>query len=63
MVHAAAIRSTGMSACLGIAERVMELLGEIGVQFGSEQALSAGPPPHSSQPWWSRSAAYRKGGE
>jgi glycerol-3-phosphate dehydrogenase len=63
MVHAAAIRSTGMSACLGIAARVMELLGEVGVQLGPEQALSAGPPPRSPQPWWSRSAAYREGGK
>ena len=43
MIHAAAIRSTGMSACFGIAERVTELLAEAGLELGDERAVSAGP--------------------
>ena len=59
MVHVAAIRSTGLSACLGIAEHVMELLREGGVGLGEEQPLRPAPPQApASEPWWMRSAAY-----
>jgi len=61
MVHAAAIRSTGLSAALGIAERVLELVAAAGVRLGEEQPLAAGPAPPPSMPWWRRSAAYREG--
>jgi glycerol-3-phosphate dehydrogenase len=63
IVHAAAIRSTGLSACLGIAEHVIGLLGEAGVAFGPEQPLRAGAissPP--AGPWWRRSADHWKAG-
>jgi glycerol-3-phosphate dehydrogenase len=51
LVHTAAIRSTGLSASLGIAEYVTSLLGL--------DALDPGPlppitPPPVPQPWWSR---------
>jgi glycerol-3-phosphate dehydrogenase len=61
LIHAAAIRSTGLSACLGIAEYVMELLGEVGVRLGEEQPLRPGKRPPASSPWWTRSAAYWAG--
>jgi glycerol-3-phosphate dehydrogenase len=61
LVHVAAIRSTGMSACLGIAEYVMEVVSEAGVQLGEKQPLRPGPRPRASHPWWMRSAAYWSG--
>ncbi len=61
MVHVAAIRSTGLSASLGIAEHVIGLLGDVGVELGEEQPLLPGPPPPRSEPWWRRSAAYWSG--
>jgi len=57
-VHAAAIRSTGLSAALAIAERVTELLAEMGVTIGSEGPLARGEPQLPSEPWWQRSARY-----
>jgi glycerol-3-phosphate dehydrogenase len=58
LVHAAAIRSTGLSAALAIAERVTELLADIGVPMGSEGPLDRGEPQLPSEPWWMRSARY-----
>ncbi len=58
LVHAAAIRSTGLSAALAIAERVTELLAEMGVTIGSEGPLARGEPQLPSEPWWQRSARY-----
>jgi glycerol-3-phosphate dehydrogenase len=50
LVNVAAIRSTGLSAALGIAERVAEL-----VVPGAEVApLRPGPPPPSRPDWWRR---------
>jgi glycerol-3-phosphate dehydrogenase len=58
MTLAAAIRSTGLSACFGIAERVMELLAQAGVELGAEEPLRPGPPSAPPKPWWRRSADY-----
>jgi glycerol-3-phosphate dehydrogenase len=58
LVHVAAIRSTGLSACLGIAEHVMGLLREVGVKLGAEQPLRSGPPRAAEMPWWQRSARH-----
>lgn len=58
LVHAAAIRSTGVSAALAIAERVTELLADIGVPMGRERPLDRGDPLLPSEPWWLRSARY-----
>ncbi len=58
MVNVAAIRSTGLSASLGIAEHVMGLLEQEGVALGAEAPLVAGPRPDSPEPWWARSAAH-----
>jgi glycerol-3-phosphate dehydrogenase len=59
LVHVAAIRSTGLSASLGIGERVTDIVGSLGVQLGPRAALKGGPSPHASGPWWRRTADYR----
>jgi glycerol-3-phosphate dehydrogenase len=61
LVHVAAIRSTGLSASLGIAERVTAIVGSLGVPLGPEAALQGGPVPHRDRPWWRRTAEYRAG--
>jgi glycerol-3-phosphate dehydrogenase len=58
LVNVAAIRSTGLSASLGIAERVTEIVRELGVSLGPEQPLVPGPTPTLDGPWWRRSASY-----
>jgi len=59
LVHAAAIRSTGLSASLGIAEHVMEFVSSLGVALGPEAPLKGGPVRRSDRPWWRRTAEYR----
>jgi glycerol-3-phosphate dehydrogenase len=58
LVNVAAIRSTGMTASLGIAERVCSIVEDLGVALGPEQPLSAGPPPARPGPWWRRTAEH-----
>jgi glycerol-3-phosphate dehydrogenase len=53
LIHAAAIRSTGLTASLAIAERVVELAG---LAQEDEAPLRAGAPPAASGPWWRRTA-------
>ncbi|MCW2986246.1 MAG: FAD-dependent oxidoreductase [Conexibacter sp.] len=54
LIHAAAIRSTGLTASLAIAERVVALAG-LGEE--PEAPLLAGPPPAAgATPWWRRTA-------
>jgi glycerol-3-phosphate dehydrogenase len=55
----AAIRSTGLSASLGIAEHVTQIVGSAGVALGPSDALGGGPSPTGDGPWWRRTAAYR----
>ena len=59
LVHVAAIRSTGLTASLGIAERVTAIVASLGVPLGPEAALKGGPVPHRDRPWWRRTADYR----
>ncbi|MEA2388908.1 MAG: glycerol-3-phosphate dehydrogenase [Thermoleophilaceae bacterium] len=54
LVNVAAIRSTGLTASLGIAERVCSLL-----ELGPERPLIAGAAPELPEPWWRRTARYR----
>jgi glycerol-3-phosphate dehydrogenase len=61
VVNVAAIRSTGLSASLGIAERVADIVGELGVSLGVRGELKPGPPPEIRGPWWRRTAAFRAG--
>ncbi len=55
LVNVAAIRSTGLSASLGIAEHVAELV----VPGAAAVPLVAGGAPPPSGPWWRRTATYR----
>ena len=59
LVNVAAIRSTGLSASLGIAERVCALVERLGVRLGPESALEPAQAPPASGPWWRRTAEYR----
>ncbi|MBV8943108.1 MAG: FAD-dependent oxidoreductase [Solirubrobacterales bacterium] len=59
LVNVAAIRSTGLSASLGIAERVAELVAALGVALGPERELEPGPTPAPRGSWWRRAAEYR----
>lgn len=59
LVNVAAVRSTGLTASLGIAEHVCGLVREHHLELGGEAPL---PPPReveSPGPWWRRSAEYR----
>ncbi len=57
LINVAAIRSTGLSASLGIAEHVCGLVEAAGVPLGDERALPAvAPPPAGREPWWERAA-------
>jgi glycerol-3-phosphate dehydrogenase len=58
VVHVAAIRSTGLSASLGIAEHVSSLVEEAGVRLGPEQAIPESSPIELDKPWWRRAAEY-----
>jgi len=58
LIHAAAIRSTGLTASLAIAERVVALAGlddrpEAELQPGAAAARGA------ATPWWRRSSEHR----
>lgn len=60
LINAAAIRSTGLTASLGIGERVAQLVAEQGVSLGPDRPLPPGDrPPDSGEPWWRR-ASRRK---
>jgi glycerol-3-phosphate dehydrogenase len=59
LVNVAAIRSTGLTASLGIAERVCRIVEEMGVTLREERPLRAGSPPPLERPWWRRTAEYR----
>jgi glycerol-3-phosphate dehydrogenase len=55
LVNVAAIRSTGLTASLGIAERVCRIvLGD-----RHERPLEPAPAPDADGPWWRRTAEFR----
>ena len=60
LVNVAAIRSTGLTASLAIAERVCAIVGELGVVLGLPRPLEPGPPTRVAVPWWRRTAEYRE---
>ena len=68
MYNVAAIRSTGLSSCLGLSEHVVSLLAERGLEFetdrhggrtaqGHAAPILDGDPP---RPWWERLNALRR---
>ncbi len=59
LVNVAAIRSTGLTASLGIAQRVAEIVGSLGVALGPERKLKPGVPAAIPGPWWRRTAEFR----
>ncbi|TML00311.1 MAG: FAD-dependent oxidoreductase [Actinobacteria bacterium] len=59
LVNVAAIRSTGLSASLGIAERVCSIVASVGVGLGPERELLAGQLETPQEPWWRRAAGGR----
>jgi glycerol-3-phosphate dehydrogenase len=64
LVNVAAIRSTGLSASLGIGEYVAKLVARDGVLMGDQRALAAPEPerePDGADPWWRRTAREKLG--
>jgi glycerol-3-phosphate dehydrogenase len=59
LVNVAAIRSTGLTASLGIAEHVTGIVAELGIELGPEAPLEPAPAPPTEGPWWRRVAEYR----
>jgi glycerol-3-phosphate dehydrogenase len=60
LVNVAAIRSTGLTASLAIAERVCAIVGELGVVLGLPRPLEPGSPARVAGPWWRRTAEHRE---
>jgi glycerol-3-phosphate dehydrogenase len=61
LINVAAIRSTGLTASLGIAERVAGLVAAAGVDLGPEEELKTASAPELHGAWWRRTAEYRAG--
>jgi glycerol-3-phosphate dehydrogenase len=57
LINVAAVRSTGLTASLGIAEHVAGLVEAQGVALGEERELPALPAREPKEPWWRRHAA------
>jgi len=59
LIHVAAIRSTGLSASLGIGEHVAGLLAEQGAfERGDVRALPTPAGAVAAGPWWERAARH-----
>jgi glycerol-3-phosphate dehydrogenase len=58
-INVAAIRSTGLSASLGIADYLTELLPDAGIEIGAQQPIRAGDVESLDTPWWQRTARFR----
>jgi len=61
LINVAAIRSTGLSASLGIAEHVTGLLADQGVALAEDRPLAPAPlaDMKRSEHWWARTAEER----
>jgi glycerol-3-phosphate dehydrogenase len=59
LINVAAIRSTGLTASLGIAERVASRVAAAGIELGAERELIAASAPELGEPWWRRTADRR----
>jgi glycerol-3-phosphate dehydrogenase len=56
LINVAAIRSTGLTASLGIGEHVVGLLAEQGLALEPDRPLAPGPAVEQRGPWWRRTA-------
>jgi len=56
LVNAAAIRSTGLTSSLAIAERVCSLVADAGVALGADEPLADMPAVELDRPWWRQTA-------
>jgi len=61
LVNVAAIRSTGLTASLAIAERVAQLVADEGIPLGDPDPLEAGSAKPRPGSWWRRTAEHRAG--
>jgi glycerol-3-phosphate dehydrogenase len=59
LINVGAIRSTGLTASLGIAEHVVGLLAEQGLELEPDRPLPPGLVEQQSGPWWRRTAEAR----
>src|SRR6476659_2375025 len=59
LLNVAAIRSTGLTASLGIAERAVRIAAEMGGEMGPEEPLSPAPSPPDTGAWWRLVAEHR----
>jgi glycerol-3-phosphate dehydrogenase len=59
LINVAAIRSTGLTASLGIAEHVAGMLPALGVAVGELSPPTVAEAPASDGPWWLRTARHR----
>jgi glycerol-3-phosphate dehydrogenase len=59
LVNVAAIRSTGLTASLGIGEHVAGIAESTGVLLRPPRELIGGAPPSGREPWWRRTAEFR----
>jgi glycerol-3-phosphate dehydrogenase len=60
LVNVAAIRSTGLTSSLAIAERVAAIAAELGVELRERAPLAPGSPARGvAGPWWRRTAEHR----
>ena len=63
LIHVAAIRSTGLSASLGIGEHVVAMLADRAlVALGPPRRLVAPSQPSRGPRWWERAARYHGAG-
>ena len=59
LINVAAIRSTGLSASLGIGAYVADLLPALGIELGEQLIPTPAKPIAPKQPWWQRTAQHR----
>ena len=60
LINVAAIRSTGLTASLGIADFVADLLPGLGIEVGELRPPTVAAAPASEGPWWQRTARHRQ---
>jgi glycerol-3-phosphate dehydrogenase len=61
LIHVAAIRSTGLSASLGIGEHAVSMLaGAQAIRLGAVRALPTAPRAPAAGPWWERAARHHR---